>query len=362
MIVSTARPLARALALAVLGLGSVLLAPTSLLPAADAATCTSPGAVSVVVDYRELGGGTVTACSADGGGKSAAAVFASVGVDISYATRQPGFVCRVNGVPASDPCVNTSPTNAYWGLWWSDGTSSSWTFSSSGVGGLMVPAGGSVGWAWQQDRPAGGGVPPAVPPPVNPATPTASPTTSEPSSSSPTPSPTSSPTKGSTGGGGGKGGGKGGGNGSGSGGGSSPSPSPSSTSSPSTSSSPSASGTPSPSPLASESPGDSPRSAGPDGAGTKGDKGSDKGSGKGSAKGSDDDESPSDSPSSAGDDPSASASESPGDSVTNASSEATDPQADSPARVPAAVTWGVLGLLVVAIAGSAVVARRRRGV
>ena len=87
MIVSTARPLARALALAVLGLGSVLLAPTSLLPAADAATCTSPGAVSVVVDYRELGGGTVTACSADGGGKSAAAVFASVGVDISYATQ-----------------------------------------------------------------------------------------------------------------------------------------------------------------------------------------------------------------------------------------------------------------------------------
>ena len=48
--------------------------------------------------------------------------------------------------------------------------------------------------------------------------------------------------------------------------------------------------------------------------------------------------------------------------MTNASSEATDPQADSPARVPAAVTWGVLGLLVVAIAGSAVVARRRRGV
>ena len=26
-----------------------------------------------------------------------------------YATRQPGFVCRVNGVPASDPCVNASP-------------------------------------------------------------------------------------------------------------------------------------------------------------------------------------------------------------------------------------------------------------
>jgi hypothetical protein len=354
VIVSTARPLARALALAVLGLGSVLLAPTWLLPAADAATCTSPGAVSVVVDYRELGGGTVTACAPDGGGKSASAVFASVGVDISYATRQPGFVCRVNSVPASDPCVNASPANAYWGLWWSDGTSPSWTFSSSGVGGLVVPAGGSVGWAWQQDRPAGAGVPPAVAPPVNPATPTATPTASEPSSSTPTTSPTASPTTGSTAGsGGGKGGGKGGG--------SSPSSSPSSPSSPSTSPSPSASGTPSPSPMASESPGDSPRSAGPDGASTKGDKGADKGSGKGSPKGSDDGESPSDSPTSAGGDPSGSASESASDSASTASSEATDP-ADSPARVPAALTWGVIGLLVVAIAGSAVVARRRRGV
>ena len=62
-----------------------------------------PAGVSVVVDYRELGGSTVTACAADGGGKSAAAIFASVGVRITYATRQPGFVCRVNGVPDERP-------------------------------------------------------------------------------------------------------------------------------------------------------------------------------------------------------------------------------------------------------------------
>ena len=91
-------------------------------PAASAATCTSAGGVSVVVDYRELGGSTVTACAPDGGGKSATAIFASVGVQLTYATRQPGFVCRVNGQPASDPCVNASPANAYWGLWWADGS------------------------------------------------------------------------------------------------------------------------------------------------------------------------------------------------------------------------------------------------
>ncbi|HEX5918960.1 MAG TPA: hypothetical protein VFY76_13965, partial [Nocardioides sp.] len=151
---------------------------------AGAATCASSGGVSVVVDYRELGGSTVTACSADGGGKSAAAIFASVGVDISYATRQPGFVCRVNGLPTSDPCVNASPANAYWGLWWADGSKASWTYSSYGVGSLTVPAGGSVGWSWQQDRAAGASVPPAVAPPVmKTSTPT----------SSPSPTPTSSP-------------------------------------------------------------------------------------------------------------------------------------------------------------------------
>ncbi|UFN45864.1 hypothetical protein [Nocardioides okcheonensis] len=149
------RRLAAALAVLVAGPGLAL----GSAPAATAATCTSAGGVSVVVDYRELGGGTVTACAADGGGRSAAAIFASVGVSITYATRQPGFVCRVNGAPTSDPCVNTSPANAYWGLWWADGSRASWTYSSYGVGSLTVPAGGSVGWSWQQDRTAGTSVP-----------------------------------------------------------------------------------------------------------------------------------------------------------------------------------------------------------
>ena len=50
MFVSTTRSLARALALAVLGLGSVLLAPAWQLPAADAATCTSAGGGTRVRD------------------------------------------------------------------------------------------------------------------------------------------------------------------------------------------------------------------------------------------------------------------------------------------------------------------------
>ena len=110
------RCLLSGLAFVALGGGSLVLAPAAVVPAAGAATCTTSGGVSVVVDFRELGGGTVTACAPDGGGRTAMAIVESVGITLSYATRQPGFVCRVNGVPAADPCVNASPVDAYWGL------------------------------------------------------------------------------------------------------------------------------------------------------------------------------------------------------------------------------------------------------
>ena len=129
------RRAATALLLLVAGSGFAL----GSAPAASAATCTTSGGVSVVVDYRELGGSTVTACAPDGGGRSASAIFASVGVQLDYATRQPGFVCRVNGAPASDPCVNASPANAYWGLWWADGSTASWT-TIDGTGTVLAVA------------------------------------------------------------------------------------------------------------------------------------------------------------------------------------------------------------------------------
>lgn len=330
--------------------GGVALAPT-----ADAATCTSAGGVSVVVDYRELGGGVVTACAADGGGKSATAIFASAGVSLAYAQRSPGFVCKVNGRPESEPCVNTAPADAYWGLWWSDGSKGSWTYASSGAGALTVPAGGSVGWAWQQDRAASGAVPPGAAPPLAPApTPTQSPTSS-PTSAAPTSSPSATPnggTKGGKGGGseGGKGGGTDGGKDGGKDGGSSATPSPSSSPSETPGELPGSSPSiPTESPLADESPGDSTSPKRADGGRKFADR-----------KGPIGRESPGDS---SAEDPSESAVpglESPGDSRAIPSSEAARPT-DQPGRVPTSVTVGVLAALALAIAGGVVVSRRRRG-
>lgn len=122
----------------------------SLISAPPAvATCTSSGGVTIVAEFRELGGGTAESCNPSGGGQVAARLITGAGMAITYAQRMPGFICRIAGVPTEDPCVNTSPESAYWGLYWTDGTSGKWTYSSLGVTALKIPAGGSVGLAWQ---------------------------------------------------------------------------------------------------------------------------------------------------------------------------------------------------------------------
>ena len=128
------------------GLVSVSSAPAS------AALC-SAGGVNVVVDFHELGGGVQKSCDPNGANKSSDKVFEAAGFHLSYAQRQPGFVCRVSGKSPKDPCVNTSPDNAYWGLYWSNGTSGRWTYATTGVSGLSVPKGGFVAFSWQNGGP-----------------------------------------------------------------------------------------------------------------------------------------------------------------------------------------------------------------
>lgn len=172
-------------ALVALAAGSGLLAGTG---PAQAATCEAADGVSVVVDFGDLGGGVQTACDAGGGGRKAATLFVESGFPLAYVQRQPGFVCRVSGVPADDPCVNTPPTDAYWGLFWSDGTDGKWSYASLSVGSLKVPDGGYVAFAWQ----AGGGRRlPGVAPTAH-GSPTSSPTSP---SSSPTRQHTGQPTR-----------------------------------------------------------------------------------------------------------------------------------------------------------------------
>lgn len=187
----------RRLLAAVLLSGAGLTGGTLADPAA-AAVCSSDTGVTVVVDFHELGGGVQTVCDPDGGGKTAATLFPANGFPLDYVQRQPGFVCRVSSKPAEDPCVNTPPADAYWGLFWSSGTTGTWSYSSSGAGSQKVPAGGSVAFSWQGSSSR---AEPGVAPPKHATQP----------SSQPSSSPGSKPS-----GGGGATGGGGGGSGTGS--------------------------------------------------------------------------------------------------------------------------------------------------
>ncbi|GAA4374817.1 hypothetical protein [Nocardioides caricicola] len=142
--------------------------------AASAAGCSTADGVTVVVDFHELGGGVQTGCVSDGAGDTAASLFPAAGFSLSFVQRQPGFVCRVDGAPADDPCVNTPPADAYWALYWSDGKSGSWTYATSGVGGLRVPDGGYVALSWQGS--AARSAPGLTPSPHASATPSSTPT------------------------------------------------------------------------------------------------------------------------------------------------------------------------------------------
>lgn len=132
---------------------------------ASAADCDG---VTVVVDFGSLGGGVQQGC-APGSPASGVAALTAAGFGYTYASRQPGFVCRINGKPGADAdkCVNTSPASAYWSYWHAS-AGGSWVYSNQGAA-TYVPARGSVeGWAFGAGTQPGT-APPAAPAPAPPA-------------------------------------------------------------------------------------------------------------------------------------------------------------------------------------------------
>lgn len=153
---------------------------------ASAAACSGTSGVTVVVDY----GGTESIRCASGDPTSGFDALARAGFSVTRVQQFPSAVCRINGYPASDPCVQMPPSNAYWSYWHAK-RGGSWSYYSLGPA-SSDPAPGTVeGWAF------GAGAPPSVAPPAPTATPSSSSSTSPKprttSSSSPTPSAGTSP-------------------------------------------------------------------------------------------------------------------------------------------------------------------------
>ncbi len=157
--------LAAAAGLAVAGL-AVTAGP------AAASACAGSTGVTVVVDT----GTSVSTRCASGPSGSALTALAAV-ASVEQVQTQPGFVCRIDGFPASDPCVRTPPATAYWAFFHAE-RGGSWTYSSQGAGSYAPAAGSVIGFAF------GAGSAPRTAPPAPASTSTPATTTA---ARSPTP-------------------------------------------------------------------------------------------------------------------------------------------------------------------------------
>ena len=137
---------------------------------ASAAACSGTTGVTVVVDT----GSSISTKCASGDPSSALKALTSAGFSVTYPQQYPGsVVCRINGYPASDPCVRMPPGDAYWAFFHAK-RGGSWAYSSSGVASYNPAPGSVVGFRF------GSGQQPGIAPPAATKTSTPTPTKTAP--------------------------------------------------------------------------------------------------------------------------------------------------------------------------------------
>ncbi|MCZ7418645.1 hypothetical protein O7605_03830 [Verrucosispora sp. WMMA2121] len=159
---------------------SVLVGSGPAAAAGSAGYCPDAAGVTVVVDFKELGGGTVVRC-APGDQATGLAALKAAGFRIAGTLRWgEGFICRIEGKPSAstEKCVDTPPASAYWSYWHAP-NGGTWTYSDKGVLNRKPPSGSFEGWSFSLNRNADSaprpGVAPARPAPPPRTTPPAPP-------------------------------------------------------------------------------------------------------------------------------------------------------------------------------------------
>lgn len=125
--------------------------------------CTTAEGVTVIIDFQELGGGSYTSCAPNAPATGFKAL-EQAGISWTPTTRSPGFLCRIAGKPANDPCHVPSPTTAYWSYWLAP-RGGHWCYSNLGAGSRRPPAGTVEGWSFVLNKSASATPPPAIAPP-----------------------------------------------------------------------------------------------------------------------------------------------------------------------------------------------------
>jgi hypothetical protein len=122
--------------------------------------CPTSDGVTVVVDFQGLGGGVHVRC-APGASASGFDALGRAGIDYRTAVRFPGFLCRIADKPSNDPCIDTSPANAYWSYWLAP-RGGSWCYSNLGAASRTPPKGTVEGWSFSMSTTGASAPPPGV--------------------------------------------------------------------------------------------------------------------------------------------------------------------------------------------------------
>lgn len=151
-----------AITLATAGGGLISAAPAHAVTNYDG-YCKDSTGTTVVVDFRQLGGGVAVRCAMSplpGSGTGLSAL-QGAGIPITGTQRfGNAFICRLYNKPSAarslpiagnsgykERCLNTPPTAAHWSYWYAD-NGASWSSSSLGVAGHSAIRGGFEGWSF----------------------------------------------------------------------------------------------------------------------------------------------------------------------------------------------------------------------
>ncbi|WP_405059548.1 hypothetical protein OG474_43415 [Kribbella sp. NBC_01505] len=125
--------------------------------------CPTEEGVTVVIDFRALGGTTIVRCAKGPvvPGFTGHSALLDAGIQIQ-GTRRYGeaFICRIENRPGpnevipikgqdnyKEPCLNTPPASGYWSYWWAT-NGGQWQYSQWGVKNRNAIRGGFEGWAF----------------------------------------------------------------------------------------------------------------------------------------------------------------------------------------------------------------------
>ncbi|GGB25768.1 hypothetical protein GCM10011492_14890 [Flexivirga endophytica] len=121
--------------------------------------CKTSSGVTVVVDFRNLGGGVAIRCSPVGSGATGLQALQAAGIPVE-GTRDGGLsvACRIYGKPTAtqdlpggyhEQCVRMPPGKAYWSYWQAS-NGGSWGYSQEGLSNSHVIPGGFEGWSFSE--------------------------------------------------------------------------------------------------------------------------------------------------------------------------------------------------------------------